>query len=244
MKTRKWLLALVLPLIFTTANAEDCVVLLHGLASHPMVMKPLELAIDIQPEFRVVNQGYNSYSADLSTLAAEVIPESLAACDLQGGESVSFVTHSMGGLLLRAYIDDHQVEQIARAVMIAPPNHGSEIVDWFQRTPGLVNLLGPAGKQLGTEHEGFVAALPLPSFELGIVAGTQENKVFWRKILPEENDGKVSAESAQITSMSDFKEIEAKHSELLYRKETIEQVMSFLRYGRFGISEVDCVISD
>ena len=231
-------------LFFSVASyAEDCVVLLHGLASHPLVMKPMELAIDIQPEFRVVNKGYNSYSGNIQALADRVVPEAIARCELKDGEKISFVTHSMGGLLARAYLAETEVPALNSVIMIAPPNQGSEIVDWLQQYPPLVSVLGPAGSQLGTGDHELPATLPQPEFSLGVIAGTQSNSLFWRKQLPGKNDGKVSTDSVKtknLNALSAYYEVKAKHAELLFERETLAQVLSFLRYGSFGVNQVAC----
>lgn len=226
------------------AHAEDCVVLLHGLASNPLVMKPMEVAIDIQPEFRVVNQGYRSYSADIETLAHEVLPKAIAACDLKPYESVSFVTHSLGGIILRAYLAENELAALDSVVMLAPPNHGSEVVDWVGQFRWLIPILGPAGRQLGTEDDDLPTRLPDAEFKLGVIAGniseSRERWFFWTERLPGEDDGKVSTQSAKLGNMSDYTQVEASHSGLLIEKAAIEQVLSFLRYGRFDIDQVSC----
>lgn len=230
-----------------TSAAEDCVVLLHGLASHPLAMKPIELAIDIQPEFRVVNKGYNSYSGDIQTLSNRVIPEAITRCELRKGEKISFVTHSMGGLLVRSYLATNDIQPLDFVVMIAPPNRGSEIVDWLQKYPPLVSALGPAGSQLGTGEQELPANLPVPEVKMGVIVGTQSNALFWRKQLSGKNDGKVSAESAKLGELdliNEYHEINAKHAELLFERETLEQVLSFLRYGSFGVNQNSCLLSN
>lgn len=242
--TKKWLMVFAGIFLSAAVRAEDCVVLLHGLASHPMIMKPLEIAIDIQPEFRVVNQGYNSYAADIPSLAAEVVPEAIEACELNESESISFVTHSMGGLLLRAYLVDSELRALDTVVMVAPPNHGSEVVDWVQKFPWLVPVLGPAGGQLGTDSDEVPNLLPSPEFNLGVIAGTKEHRVLWKELMSGENDGKVSAQSARVENMDGYREIEAGHSRLLFERETIEQVLSFLRYGQFDIHQLGCEVGD
>jgi len=242
----KFFLAAVCLMVSAVSYAEDCVILLHGLASHPLAMKPIELAIDIQPEFRVVNQGYNSYSANIQTIADRVIPEAIAKCELKDSEEISFVTHSMGGLLIRTYLASSEVDALKSVVMIAPPNQGSEIVDWLQQRSPLVFVLGPAGSQLGTDDDALPANLPPPDFVLGVIAGTQSSSFFWKDQLLEKNDGKVSTQSAKIKGLAAvgaYYEVEARHSELLFERETLEQVLSFLRCGAFGVNRVGCQTS-
>jgi len=227
---------------FTSFNsfAEDCVVLLHGLASHEVVMKPLELALDLQPELRVQNESYNSYSDEITLLANKEIPKSIEKCATKDHEKIHFVTHSMGGLLLRAYLREESISQLGRVVMIAPPNHGSEIVDLLHKYKWLANILGPAGRQLSTNEKAFPQQLQdhEVNIDLGIIAGDSKNSWLFASLLPEADDGTVSTESAKLPNMKDFVIIESSHSGLLIQKETIEQTLSFLRYGKFGVDQI------
>jgi len=233
MLLRGFVLFSLLAVMINTVHAEDCVVLLHGLASFPMVMKPIELALGVQPEYRTVNQGYASYSDDVNTLAAKTLPEAIEACDMRENETIHFVTHSMGGIILRAFLAENDIAQLGSVVMIAPPNNGSEVVDWVEQYAVLKPFLGPAGRELGTSDEGFLAQLPPPHFHFGVIAGVRERESSWSGQLPGDDDGKVSTESAQIEQMADYIEVSATHTGVLYKKVTIEQVISFLRYGHF-----------
>lgn len=239
LKTGVFTLLIVLSASFSTnSQAEDCVILLHGLASNEYVMKPLEMAIDVQPELRTQNQTYNSYSDDISVLAMHIIPDALERCAQQDGEQIHFVTHSMGGLLLRAYLAEREIANLGRTVMIAPPNSGSEIVDLLDSYGWPVWLLGPAGKQLTTDEDALPRQLPSPNIDLGIIAGTKSARWLFRELLPSFDDGKVSSESTELITMQDFVEIQASHTGLLMQKETIEQTLSFLRYGKFSVHSV------
>lgn len=243
-QVKRPLLLILFLVLSSNTHAEDCVVLLHGLASNQLVMKPLEMAIDLQPELRTINESYNSYSGGISEIANKEIPQIIEKCALKENEHIHFVTHSMGGLLLRAYLDDQKlndqsIPQLGQIVMIAPPNNGSEIVDLLHEYGWLANILGPAGKQLTTDETAFTQQLqdqdtPL---NLGVIAGVQNSFIFSR-FLPEGDDGKVSTESAQLPNMTDFITVEASHSGLLIQKETIEQTLSFLRYRKFGVTQV------
>ena len=68
-----------------------------------------------------------------------------------------FVTHSLGGILVRQYLNQNSIENLGNVVMLGPPNQGSELVDFFQSSPMLRKIFqrvnGPAGMQLGTDDQ-------------------------------------------------------------------------------------------
>jgi triacylglycerol lipase len=149
--------------------AADCVVLLHGLDRTSTSLVLMESVLTDQG-YKVVNTDYPSTSFTVKPLADETVGPAVAACD---GERVHFVTHSMGGILLRVWMLDHNVPNMGHVVMLAPPNHGSEIVDELGETALFEAINGPAGKQLGTATDDLPNLLPPVGFTLGVIAGTQ-----------------------------------------------------------------------
>lgn len=210
------------------------VVLLHGLGRTHRSMSAMAAALEAEG-YRVVNIGYPSRHHTVSALVDSVAAELDACCDAE--ERIHFVTHSLGGILVRAYQGSHGQERIGRVVMLSPPNRGSEIID---RLPdGLVDLvLGPAATQLGTDT-GVHRRLPPVAFELGIITGDRSLNPLFSWWIPGADDGKVAVESARVEGADDFLVVPYSHAWIMQREQVIEQVLSFLTTGRFVDPESD-----
>ena len=212
------------------ASEPECVILLHGLARSAKSMRAMEQQINAAG-YRVVNVDYPSRSATVEVLAATYLPQAIAACE--PAATIHFVTHSMGGILLRYWLSIDTVPGLGRVVMLGPPNHGSELVDKLQGVPGYSWLNGPAGYQLGTTPESLPQTLGAATFELGIIAGSFSFNPVYSSMIPGDDDGKVSVTSAKLAGMQDFVVLKRSHSWMMRADDVIYQTLYFLRHGLF-----------
>ena len=203
------------------------VVLLHGLARTSNSMALLALALQ-RAGYNVTNLSYPSSKDRVETLAEGALSPALS--QLTG--KVHFVTHSMGGILLRSWLRDNRPEELGRTVMLGPPNQGSEIVDAFVDLAPFEWINGPAGMQLGTESQ-LLANLGDVDFELGVIAGKLPLNPFYAAIIEGENDGKVSVASTKVEGMSDHLVLNASHTWMTMNPLVMAQTMNFLAEGRF-----------
>src|SRR5690348_14945995 len=170
---------------------------------------------------------------------AEQIGRTLAT--MPTDDPLHIVTHSMGGIVLRAAVARGwvPVERIGRVVMLAPPNGGSERADWLGRTRLLRLVLGPAGPELRTGPEGILGALPPVSFEVGIIAGAVTRRTLAASCFEGPHDGKVSVHRACVEGMRELLVVPCGHTFIMNAPDVIAQTFHFLERGAFDCQRRD-----
>ncbi len=229
----KFLLLFILLTSFEVTYASECVILLHGLARSSASMEALEGRL-VQEGYAVSNVDYPSTDHPIETLAPMAVEQGLRYCKKQSSQKINFVTHSLGGILVRQYLKTHKRQDIGRVVMLGPPNQGSEVVDNLKDTPGFELIHGPAGRQLGTDPSNLPRSLGPVDFELGVIAGTQSVNLILSTMLPNPDDGKVSVESTKVEGMADFIALPATHPFMMTDEIVIDQTVYFLKNGKFN----------
>lgn len=222
----------ILAALWPSLAMADCVVLLHGLSRSDDSLLLVEETLKLHG-YDVVNRSYPSNDAPISELVAHV-GQSVAAC---GNQRVHFVTHSLGGILARAWLQDNRPMLMGRVVMLAPPNHGSEIVDRFREIPEVATLFarlqGPAALELGTELGSMPNSLGWPDYELGIIAGNRIINPLGFFLIDGDNDGTVSVASTRLAGMRDHIVLPTTHTLIMNNPLVLAEVLEFLRYGVF-----------
>lgn len=232
---------LVIPFfLFSTPATADCVVLLHGLARSEVSMWMIEEVLEYHG-YTVVNEGYPSTQAPIADLVGHVG----SAVEQCGPVQTHFVTHSLGGILVRAWLRDNRPALMGRVVMLAPPNHGTEIIDNLSEMDILPDLMpnmmrdllsflhGPAVSELGTDAESVPSRLPPVDYELGVIAGNRAISPLGPIMIEGENDGTVSVASTRVEGMADHIVLPVTHTLLMMNPMVIAEVLEFLRNGAF-----------
>ena len=221
----------VTPAHSAAAVEQERVVLLHGLARTSRSMAPLAK--------RLREAGFNTHNLDYPSrrqTPAELVTQitrMVRQCCADLSVPVHFVGHSMGGILIRAYLEAERPRILGRAVQLAPPNQGSEIVDSLARFRIFGVALGPSAVELGTSSDSFPNRLGHPDYEIGVIAGRRSFNLLGSWLIPGPDDGMVALDRTRLEGSSDFLAVDATHSFIMRGAEVAEQVVHFLRSGMF-----------
>jgi pimeloyl-ACP methyl ester carboxylesterase len=210
------------------ACERESVFLLHGLGRTARSMRKLERELE-QRGYEVHNLDLPARRESIESLADRVA-EAVRQSAVPGGR-ISFVTHSLGGLVIRTYLSRQPAVNLGRVVMLAPPNRGSELADLLNAMPILRGIAGPTRRALGTHSS--LPRLGRADFELGVIAGTRSfNPLSWF-LIPGPDDGVVSVASTKLPDMADFITVRRSHSFIMNAPEVIAQTSWFLETGAF-----------
>lgn len=204
------------------------VLLLHGIIRSSKSMSKLCRPFE--------ERGYHVFSFDYPSTQID-IPEAAAYLNraiesLEGIEEINFIVHSMGGLVVRAYLTKHRDPRIERMVMMGVPNLGADMANRV-RDLGLYRaIFGPAGQQLVKDAEGFIACLPTPDFEFAIIAGARGTLNGYNPLIPGDDDGTVSVASTRLPGAADFITVPALHSFIMRDERAVEFAVRFITEGQ------------
>ena len=213
------------------ARSDHLVILLHGIGrstgTFSRLLGPLK-----EEGYEVANVSYASTRRPLEAHA-----ETLSALinDLRGIKTVSFVTHSMGGLVLRQLLSERRDWQdqinIFRIVQIAPPNQGSSVARMLKDVWPYKWLYGPAGQQLIPASVQGMAPL---AGEFGIIVGGTGNRYGLNPWIGGDNDGTVRVEETDLPGARDTVRVNAFHLIISNAPDSVRAVLNFLKRGEFS----------
>lgn len=205
------------------------VVLLHGIVRSSKAMGRIAERLEADG-YLVVPFDYPSTREGLGG-CAKYLNEVVQSLD--GVERVSFVGHSMGGLVVRRWMADYDDGRVGRFVMLGTPNHGAQLADRLS-TLGVYRLiLGAGGRDLVSGEAGEIAKLPVPSSPFAVIAGARGDGRGFNPWVDGDDDGIVSVISAKLDGAEAYLEVPVLHSFLPFDARVIEAVAAYLSDGAF-----------
>lgn len=216
------------------AQKGDYVLLVHGLWNSPVSMVKIGNRL-MNENYNVINVGYPSTEREVKAISRGYLKEVIKKNCPNKTKKIHFVTHSMGGIIVRDYINDSEnISRFGKVIMLAPPNNGSEIIDNVKGIKVIEKILGPAGMALGTGEKDIPKTLGEAKVPTGVVIGTGKLFPFLSLFVDEENDGCVTIESAKLEGMKDFKVEKSSHTMITFDDQVIEYVVNFLKLEKFS----------
>lgn len=202
----------------------DRVVLLHGLWRSLYAMESLAVSLHEQG-FETLNIPYASFRKTLPEIVEDVARELRA----DSSRKTHFVTHSMGGIVIRELAARHPDLVTGKVVMLAPPNQGSEIIDWLEDFPIARWSLGPGGLSLSTQKVRSATPLLPDDIDLTVIMGNRANLPFFKPLLSGESDGIVTTEGGKLPTMARFELIDGDHTFIMGEEAAYRLILQTLQ---------------
>lgn len=205
-------------------SPPDVVVLLHGLGRTRRSLLTLADAL-AEDGHHAIRLDYPSTRRTLEEHVAQIVE---AIAHLEGAERISFVTHSLGGVLVRGALA-HPAWPAAlrpqRVVMLAPPNGGAALAEALERSvPTLFGaVMGPAGRQIASNP-----TFPAPHVPFLVVAGSQGGGGGVNPLLEGDDDGVVRVEETKLEGMTEHLIVESLHTVIMDHAQVREATKRFL----------------
>ncbi|MEO0558234.1 MAG: alpha/beta fold hydrolase [Bacteroidota bacterium] len=216
----------------------DPVLLLHGLARSERSMRPLARALRTNG-FAPHLIDYPSRHHRIGELVDSVVAPAVEQLEAEGAERIHFVTHSLGGVLTRAYAArrfdaGNPLPDGCRAVMLAPPHRGSEVADVVMGIRALRAYFGPALDELGTDGASIPLRLgPMRGIETGVIAGDRNLYPILGRALPGPGDGSVAVERTRVDGIADWLLVHRTHALIPFAPDVTRATLRFLKTGQF-----------
>lgn len=196
---------------------KPLVLLIHGMGRSHYSMNILKKKL-VEKGLHAESLSYSSMISSRKSFAqnlSEVINTNPA-------QKIYIVTHSLGGILLRDYIEKYASKKVCGAITLAAPHQGSVIVDFLAKYR-LHYLLGPTGRTLtGQSLKGDIVNAPFP---IQTVAGTADYVPYlpFGFFLGKNSDGIVKEERTKLKDVRHH-QVNASHTFIMNHEKVMELI--------------------
>ena len=218
-----------------TASANEHVVLLHGLCRTTRSMAKMEKSLT-EAGYTVHNLSYPTRKKTVDLLAEEHLAPELTLPEIKNAKKVHFVTHSLGGIVLRQHLSKHDPDNLGRIVLLGPPSQGSHVVDKIGHWKIFKSLNGPAGNQLSCSPTSLPNQLGPLGHEHAVIAGSCSINWINSCMIPGPDDGKVAVANTTLPDTTAHLVLPVTHPYLMKNERVIRNVMHYLSEGTFETS--------
>lgn len=227
---------------------NDCVILLHGFARTKSVMNKIQNALS-DNGFSVINWSYNSITKNISAIAEDL--NDMLKAKAEEFSQFSFVTHSLGGIVLRRLLKKYPGHKIRKVVMIAPPNQGASLARIANGLLTLINciplkpvkiiakgalLLTPPVLTELMDRDYLTKKCAVPKCKFIIISGKKSDRKtvtfsFLRNICLGDvpNDGTVTIEETKLPGCEEHLVVNESHTSILSSKIVIKKIVEYLK---------------
>ena len=207
----------------------EAVILLHGIGRNARSMGSLARYFE-KAGYHTICVAYPSTSATIESIAREYIAPAVSQC--RGFRHIHFITHSMGGIVARQYLQHNSLPQGSRMVMLSPPNSGADLVEALKQYE-FFEKVGPGARQLGKDEYSIIPSLKPLKLEVGVITGDLSLNPIFSSMLPGPDDGMVTVDGARLPEMKDFLVVPTDHIFIKRDFDVIRQTAHFIEYGSF-----------
>ncbi len=210
------------------------VIALHGILRSSKSWTELQRVLE-PDDYTFINFDYPSTQQSISDFADQ-LHEVIATLD--GIEHIHLIGHSMGGLVVRRWCQQYSDPRMRRLLMIGTPNSGAEMASMLKKNLLFQLILGPSGQQLVADPEEFISTLPLPTMEFAVIAGAKGTPDGFNPLIPGDDDGVVTVQSARLPGAVDYLAVRALHSFQPWNPEVMEATRRYLSSGALRASGI------
>lgn len=149
-------------------------------------------------------------------------------------KKIHFIGHSMGGIIIRKFLENNRVNNLGRCILIATPNKGMKLADFAEKKVRWFGRIFKPIYDAVSYRMKINRPVNIPEPEIGVIAGNKNNLILGR-LLSENSDGRVEVEETKFEGMKEFMVLNYGHKEIHHKSETVIFADNFLQNGKFKL---------